>query len=491
MKYIFTIIFLFILFSCTKTDSSNPITPIPVTPIEESVKFTTNLDTGTYNVTDTMSLIISVSTKLPTAGFIYSISSTLIDSSNQVFKLDTNLNQTSLVLNVPNFKKAGNYSLSITVTSKSTSSNSSTKTINLTRNNFILGTSTILLDINGFSKEDIASGIDGSVSGTIYDLINGNERVVISPTLFFKYPLLPSLNFIKSGSTWALENTYTTGAMGAGRNYELMDSIKRTWVIADHGLELSSGKWPYGSIYVMKQNGNGLIYNNISTSRSFYHSVSSGDLNNDGLKDVIGLNMGTNGDWFGSLHAYLQNNDGSFSEARSLINDGLNTWSMNKGAGAVLIVDVLGDKRPEIIRADYGLNTSYQKQSDRYSFVIYSYDNALGKYTVVKDPGPLGVYSNNDRGTTSIKAADFDNDGDLDFALATEGTNFMGIEIWTNNGQGNFTPSSNKIEYTFDQMQFREFNVLDVNNDGWLDIVLNPFAFGKLFRVNSSGNMGD
>jgi hypothetical protein len=408
-----------------------------------------------------------------------------------VYKIDTTIKQSTLNLNITGLNKAGNYSLAVSVTSKNDFSNTLIKTLSIFKNNFNLYTTTIPLNISGFSKEDIASGIDGSVSGTIYDFVNGRERLVISPTLFFRYPLLPSLNFTKSGGVWALENSYLSGAMGAGRNYELMDSSRRIWVIADHGLELSTGTWPYGSIYVMSPNANGLSYMNISNSKSFYHSVSTGDLNNDGLKDIVGLNMGVKGDWYGNLHAYLQNSNGSFSEARNLINDGLNTWSMNKGAGAVLIEDVMGDKRPEIIRADYGFNSTYQNQADRYSFAIYSYDETLNKYTVVRDPGSLGIFANNDRGATSIKAADFDNDGDLDLAFAIEGTDFCGIDVWLNNGNGNFSPSSNRLEFSFSQMGLREFNVIDVNNDGWLDIVLNPFAFGKLFRVGGSGNNND
>lgn len=478
----------FLFFACKKTEKVSP----PTTPnIEDAIQFVTNLDTGTYNLYDTLPLNITVNSKLPSKGLLYSINIIWQDSSKQVYKLDTSMNQTNLSLKVTGLNKAGNYSVTVSVTSKSTSTNTFLKTLSLYKNNFILNTTTISLYINGFSKEDIATGIDGSVSGTIYDYVYGKERLVISPTLFFRYPLLPSLNFIKNGSNWSLESAYTSGAMGAGRNYELMDSINRTWVIADHGLELSTGAWPYGSIYVMYQNGSGLNYKNISLSKSFYHSVSAGDLNNDGLKDIVGLNMGVIGNWYGNLHAYIQNSDGSFSEARNLINDGLNTWSMNKGAGAVLIADVMGDKRPEIIRADYGLNLSYQSQSDRYSFAIYSYDNTLQKYTVVRDPGPLGIFANNDRGATSIKAADFDNDGDLDLALAIEGTSFCGIDVWLNNGNGNFAPSANRLEFNFNQMGLREFNIIDTNNDGWLDIVLNPFAFGKLFRVGGSGNNND
>lgn len=487
-KIIILIFASFIFIACKKTEKVAPTT----TPtVEESIQFVTNLDTGTYELYDTLPLNITVNSKLPPKGLLYSITAIWQDSSKQVYKLDTSINQSNLNLKVIGFSKSGNYSVAVSVTSKSTSTNTLLKTLSLNKNNFILNTTTISLNISGFSKEDIATGIDGSVSGTIYDYVNGKERLVISPTLFFRYPLLPSLHFIKTGANWSLENAYSSGAMGAGRNYELMDSVNRTWVIADHGLELSTGTWPYGSIYVMSQNGSGLSYKNISLSKSFYHSVSAGDLNNDGLKDIVGLNMGVKGDWHGNLHAYIQNSDGSFTEARNLINDGLNTWSMNKGAGAVLIADVMGDKRPEIIRADYGLNLSYQSQSDRYSFAIYSYDNTLQKYTVVRDPGPLGIFANNDRGATSIKAADIDNDGDLDLALAIEGASFCGIDVWLNNGNGNFAPSVNRLEFNFNQMGLREFNIIDANNDGWLDIVLNPFAFGKLFRVGGTGNNND
>ena len=486
-RLIFALGFIIVLVSCKKTE--NTITPPPVVIQEESIKFTTNLDTGIYNVIDTLPLVLTVSSKIPSAGVVYSIAAIWSDSSKQFFKLDTSLNTSNLSLYISGLKKAGNYTLSIIVTSKSTTTNSSSKTIPLLRNNYTLYTSKIPLVINGVSTFNIMSGIDGSVSGTIYTKINGKEHLITSPTLFSSYPLLPALNFVKNGNVWTLENSYSSGSMGAGRNYECIDTTKQTWVISDFGLELSGGNWPGGSIYVVKNNGDQLSYNNISSTRNYYHSVSTGDLNNDGLKDIVGLNMGSIGNlWPGNLHPYIQNIDGSYSEARDLINDGLNTWSMNKGAGAVLVIDLLGDKRPEIIRADYGFNNTYQNQADRYGFVIYSYDYNLGKYTVVKNPGPIGVFANNDRGTTSIKANDFDNDGDLDIAVATEGTNFMGIEIWQNDGQGNFTPTSNKLEFTFDQMQFREFNVIDANNDGFLDIVLIPFAFGKLFRVGGTGS---
>ncbi len=128
-----TILILGILFvlACSKTDKGTP--PV-ILAQEESIKFTTNLDTGTYNVADTLPLVISVSSRIPNTGVVYSITTTWTDSSKQVFKLDTSLTSSSLSLNIPGLKKAGAYSLSINVTSKSNASNNLSKNISVLNN---------------------------------------------------------------------------------------------------------------------------------------------------------------------------------------------------------------------------------------------------------------------------------------------------------------------------------------------------------------------
>jgi uncharacterized repeat protein (TIGR02543 family) len=98
---------------------------------EEAIKFSTNLDTGIYNVVDTLPLIITVSSTLPKAGILYSILVNYTDSAKQIFKLDTSLTVSSLSLKIPGLKKLGTYSLSVTVTSKSSPTNKSDKTISI------------------------------------------------------------------------------------------------------------------------------------------------------------------------------------------------------------------------------------------------------------------------------------------------------------------------------------------------------------------------
>ena len=130
-RVIFALGILFV-YACSKTEV--PATPPVVVIQEEAIKFTTNLDTGTYNVADTLPLVVTVSSKLPSAGILYSILVNWTDSSKQIFKLDTSLTVSSLSLNIPGLKKIGSYSLSVTVTSKSSSTNTLNKSIPVVNN---------------------------------------------------------------------------------------------------------------------------------------------------------------------------------------------------------------------------------------------------------------------------------------------------------------------------------------------------------------------
>ena len=132
MKRVIFALGISIVFACSKTEV--PKTPPALVVQEEAIKFTTNLDTGTFNVIDTLPLTITVSSKIPAAGALYSILVNWTDSSKQIFKLDTSLTVSSLSLNIPGLKKIGSYSLSVTVTSKSTSTNTLNKSIPVVNN---------------------------------------------------------------------------------------------------------------------------------------------------------------------------------------------------------------------------------------------------------------------------------------------------------------------------------------------------------------------
>jgi hypothetical protein len=77
MKRVIFFLGILFVFACSKTEV--PKTPPVVVVQEEAIKFTTNLDTGTYNVADTLPLVVTVSSKIPSAGILYSIIATWTD----------------------------------------------------------------------------------------------------------------------------------------------------------------------------------------------------------------------------------------------------------------------------------------------------------------------------------------------------------------------------------------------------------------------------
>lgn len=284
--------------------------------------------------------------------------------------------------------------------------------------------------------------------------------------------------------------------MDGARSYSMMDST--TFVYSSTGNE-NVDPWPLGDVVVVKTINDTLKWSRISLDKGHYDNCSSGDINNDGLIDVVTMHMGTNSMrngnhdyWWGidGMIPYTQNPDGSFSENQNIISDpnqwGDNTWPGNHSAGAVLVANVMNDNKPEIILADYGFNPS--SPSIRYNFAIFGFNEIIKKYQYIKSPKDLGIFSNYSQGATSMKAADFNKDGQLDIAIATEGSLENGkpggvVQIWLNKENGDFTPDQ-KIICDPDSVSIREFEIGDVNKDGWDDIILNG---GSGFAVVGGG----
>ena len=341
---------------------------------------------------------------------------------------------------------------------------------------------------NRINNYGVGGPLEESVSGSVLYSIGGIEHIIGTPAL--SDGGLPPIHLINKSGNWQLENIYPEAAMGNARNYVFVDST--TIAYADHGLE-SGNPWPYGDIWTVKNSNDKLKWNKISKYKSFYHSVAVGDLDLDGKYDLMGLHMGSYDPWkgIGGLHPYIQQNDTTFV-------DGVNTMILPvslgfvAGPGAVVIKDILGDKHPEIIVTQYG------SSGDAYGYLIYAYSSISKAYEFYKKANTLGVFSetkHNGANSTSIKLADFDKDGIDDMAIATEGYPNGKIQIWKGKNDGIFEPDqilnysdTSKGGYPDSTNTFREFEVSDVDKDGWLDIIVHPFHFGNQFRINPGPN---
>lgn len=338
------------------------------------------------------------------------------------------------------------------------------------------------IDFTGidFGTTGLAGIIDPNVSRTLlYTTKDGLEHIIFNPAYI---KTTPPLHFILKNESWVFENKYPEATMDGFRNYDPVDN-NGTYVIANHGEEISNPR-PFGDVFVVKTVGEKLNWTKVSEGKSFYHSAAGGDLDGDGLFDISGIHMGTYTNWGEGPHLYKQVSSGAFNQTRGYL-DTTGFVGKNLGTGATLISDVLGDSRNELIIAEYGFNTTFNKNfSERYGLSFFNHDKASGRLKYIRGLQGLGVYSNPDRGTTSIKTADIDKDGDKDILVAVEGSDLVNaVQIFTNDGKGNFSPGQ-IISFKFDVFQFREFELTDINQDGYADILFHSFHYGNLFRID-------
>ena len=335
----------------------------------------------------------------------------------------------------------------------------------------------------------VAGGIEG-VSGAILYKVGKIEHIIQNSA----DSLSPALHFIKdSTGNWVFENYYDSASVTGGfRNYVFIDTIG-TIAFASTGSE-SMQPWPHGDLLLCKTVGTKLQWTRISNAKSFYHSIGIGDLNGDGLYDALGVHMGTYSGWGEEPHIYMQNADKSFSETRDFL-DVSKYLGMNNGLGSIYVGNLLGNKFPEIILGEYGFNSTFGNMKNRLGFGLFTYDQNLKKYVYASSPTKLGVFSEPSQGSTSIKDADFNNDGYKDLAIASEGLGGNKIQIWLGDGKGIFTPGQildypevPPTNFPDSSNTFREFEIMDLDGDNWQDIVVHPFHFGNLFRINPTNN---
>jgi hypothetical protein len=208
--------------------------------------------------------------------------------------------------------------------------------------------------------------------------------------------------------------------------------------------------------------------------KTFWHGVTAGDINGDGLTDIGGVPAP-------DYRLYVQNQDGTFSNQR-------NIWSYsdsNDSPFTLAFIDVDGDGRDEIITADYG----EQNQNQLNNVQTYKYNDKNERFErifVSNEPEAFYSLSECPRGLggTSIKASDFNNDGNVDISVAREDSCGSAFEVWLGDGNGEFKPHWSNFFRGTDLQNWREFKLMDVNNDNNMDIVLRPEGYGSLFRIS-------
>lgn len=138
-----------------------------------------------------------------------------------------------------------------------------------------------------------------------------------------------------------------------------------------------------------------------------------------------------------------------------------------------LVADFNGDGRPDILFGGQGYDfLPFPGEQSR--LLVSTPDGRL-----LEDPARLP--SGNNKFTHNIAAADIDRDGDIDIFLCNIGGADRGSRLYLNDGRGFFAENVSRLPALFSDPSHEPYQAshfVDVNRDGWPDLVLGPTRNG-------------
>ena len=349
MKKGILVLFVLSFIGCSKKEVI-PDAPIVPVVVEEPVKFTLSPDLSASNyllTKDTLEFTITVSSKMPSSGFIYSIAISRLDSTLALYKLDSTISQNSLVVKTGGFSIKANYTIKITISSKASSTNSANQIFQISRgriyknylknsyelsnfdtwfssaqlykadgskypNNPFIDEQSTQIDIDGDGQEDLFY-YEG------YDLN-------ISPT-----PNPPPSVFMNTGAN--LKQTSYTGPniknphgtkilVGDFNNDSLPD------IFSNVAVDPPFGAFPFlnDNNHLLLNSKNGFSSAKEFPDQGFWYTGCSGDIDNDGDLDIITFNF---------------HNQAAGVKSRIMWNDGKANFTIDfNGIGDIPVADL-------------------------------------------------------------------------------------------------------------------------------------------------------
>ncbi len=322
----------------------------------------------------------------------------------------------------------------------------------------------------------------------------------------------PMLLKKQTNQDWVLHEVFENVSTWGTRNSQLYEN--RYIAIAD-GNEIGSNpsQW-IGHLYFGEINSNSINWGKVTNelNMSFYHDVGIGDLNNDGLMDIIGVpgrdicdperRRGVDGFYPGcneyNYNIFYQDNLGNFAlqpektiidipKDNELHSDNQDD-SENFGMGyfSIEISDLDNDGFNEII-VSQKFTVVFKYDIDTNIYKLHWFDNHENHYF---------NYENN--GSDYIHAEDINGDGFKDLIIEkpipqtiyNEGG--KSIVTYINNGDSTFSYRS-KVNNSSNYLETVAFFINDINNDGFPDLIFKAsdgFFSNDGVTVNTKNRFG-
>lgn len=216
-----------------------------------------------------------------------------------------------------------------------------------------------------------------------------------------------------------------------------------------------------GEVSVLLGKGDGTFQPAVTYgSGGFYAtSVTVGDLNGDGKPDLVVANGGYD---VGSVSTLLGNGDGTFQPAVSYSSGAY-------GADSVVMGDLIGDGRPDLVVASLCQGPSCSPGG--------GYDGELGVLVGNGDGTlqPAVTYNSGGEYAYSVALGDLRGNGILDLVVANKfsddegSSDYNAVDVLLGNGDGTFQSA---VSYLLPGGEYDAVAIGDVNGDGYLDLVL-------------------
>ncbi len=486
MKRAIFILGVVLAYACTKTDAP-AVTPAPPVVQEESVKFSTNLDTGTLNFTDTIPLVITVNSKVPAAGFQYTVTTTWTDSSKQIFKIDTAVNANTLSFNLPGHTRMGNYSIAVSVTSKSTSSNTSSKTISAVNIPYLPAVNIDMFpnlnwnDHVAYKSAPYDINKDGIPDIVSYDFGNSQNKSV-APAVFsvrdysgktiFNFDIKSIKPDVRDSLSTVLvdyEDINKDGFLDFGLSY------MAEWWTGQPGTIGSSAKYVGNFVYLLLSKGN-LQYNPIKIldepeKERINFGIKLFDWDFDGQKDILLEDLTDNGDFW-------KNTGNNIFQRGTLPSEKIKLGIWNK-------LDFNNDGQPDYLNLYVNQYDEYNKptSSDFSQVLSVLSSKGISKFPVIGKTIKKYIYVTSDYSAERINMVDGDGDGDLDLIVGyinnENGSNSYQQEYFENTGS-QFEFRQNYIEN--DKTLYGELQVwsTDIDKDGLKDLFYPTYSKSRI-----------